>query len=126
MYRTMAAIAALLVCLSFKAKAEIQPHPDGCPRVRFCGCGVSVKVFGKPIRNLFLAAAWKRFQPASPAPGMVAWRYGHVFYIMQVIDKRTVLAYDPNSGGHKTRIHQKSLAGYRVVNPRAGRMASLE
>jgi hypothetical protein len=25
--------------------------------------------------------------------------------------------YDPNSGGHQTRIHARSLAGYTIVNP---------
>jgi hypothetical protein len=91
--------------------------------VAFCGCGVSAKVFGRPVRNLFLAANWRRFPPASPAPGMVAWRFGHVFYIIAVKARGVVLAYDPNSGGHLTRVHLRSLAGFRVVNPHAARMA---
>jgi hypothetical protein len=28
-----------------------------------------------------------------------------------------VLAYDPNSGRHQTRLHVRSLAGYSVRNP---------
>jgi len=66
----------------------------------------------------FLAANWRRFPPASPAPGRVAWRYGHVFYIEAVHGDGTVTAYDPNSGGHLTRIHRVSLRGYHVVDPR--------
>lgn len=97
---------------------RIVPHPQGCPWRRFCGCGVSVRVFGRPIRSLFLAANWRRFPPASPAPGRVAWRYGHVFYIEAVHGDGTVTAYDPNSGGHLTRIHRVSLRGYHVVDPR--------
>ncbi len=92
-------------------------RPAGCPH-RYCGCGVSLKVFGKIIPELNLAYNWKRkFPRTSPAPGMVAARSGHVFYIVNVIDSSTVLAYDPNSGGGRTRIHERSLHGYTVVNP---------
>lgn len=84
----------------------------------FCGCGVAVKVFGRPVRDLFLAANWRRFPSARPAPGMVAWRYGHVFYIVKMVKRGVALAYDPNSGGHLTRVHPRSVEGYRVVNPR--------
>ena len=97
---------------------KIVAHPSGCPRVAFCGCGVSIKVFGKRVRNLYLAANWRKFPKARPVPGMVAWRYGHVFYIIKMARRGVALAYDPNSGGHLTRIHLRSLAGYRVVNPR--------
>lgn len=101
-----------------RSDARVVAHPAGCPRTRFCGCGVSVRVFGHPKRELFLAANWRKFPPASPAPGMVAWRYGHVFYIEQAHGDGTATVYDPNSGRHLTRIHRRSLAGYRVVNPR--------
>ncbi len=86
----------------------------------FCGCGVARHIFGSPVRALWLAAAWLRFPPAAPAPGMVAVRAHHVFAIVAVHSPGVVLAFDPNSGGHRTRIHLRSLAGYRVVNPRAG------
>src|ERR1041385_7700939 len=36
------------------------PHPSGCPARAFCGCGASVEVFGRPVRSLWLAAAWFR------------------------------------------------------------------
>lgn len=106
--------------------AQVVAHPPGCPSRQFCGCGVSVRVFGKPVRELYLAANWSRFPPASPAPGKVAWRRGHVFYIEQNFGDGTVLAYDPNSGRHLTRIHRRSLAGYRVVDPHASRYAVVE
>lgn len=35
----------------------------------------------------------------------------------------TWLAYDANSGGHATRIHARSIAGYTIVNPHATRVA---
>lgn len=86
--------------------------------IPYCGCGVSLKVFGRVIPELMLAYNWKKkFPRTSPAAGMVAARSGHVFYIVSVIDSSTVMAYDPNSGGGLTRIHERSLRGYTVVNP---------
>lgn len=115
--------ALALLCLASTSEAKthsFQPHPKGCPHHSFCGCGVSVRVFGHPVRTLYLAANWLRFPKAQPSPGMVAARYGHVFYIERVIRRDLVLAYDPNSGGHRTRVHVRALAGFRVVNPHRG------
>lgn len=104
-----------------RVAARIMPHPPGCPSRAFCGCGASIEVFGRSIRELWLAANWFRFPRTSPAPGMVAVRRHHVYVIREVLGGGRVLAYDANSGGHKTRIHVRSLAGYAVVNPHAGR-----
>ena len=104
---------------------QIVAHPAGCPRRLFCGCGVSVKVFGRPIKDLFLAANWvRKFPRAAPGSGMVAARSGHVMYIISYLGDNMAQVYDPNSGGHKTRIHTRSLAGYRVVDPHGVRVAS--
>lgn len=99
------------------SNVQIVEHPAGCPRRAFCGCGVSVKVYGKPVKNLFLAANWLKFPRTEPMSGMVAARRGHVMYIIQYLGGNNATVYDPNSGGHKTRIHTRSLAGYKVVNP---------
>lgn len=105
---------------------QVVAHPDGCPRRLFCGCGAAKRlkeVWGiiveKP-RELWLAANWGRFPRARPAPGMIAYRRGHVFVIEADLGGGKVYAYDANSGQHKTRIHVRSLAGYTVVNPRGG------
>lgn len=103
-----------------RTTAQILPHPAGCPSRAFCGCGASIEVFGRNIRELWLARAWFKFPRAEPAPGMVAVRRHHVFVIREVRAPGIVLAYDANSGGHKTRIHLRSLRGYVVVNPKAG------
>lgn len=100
--------------------AQIVGHPAGCPRSYFCGCGVA-RHLGIKDRSLWLAASWLRFPRAAAAPGMVAARRGHVFAILKVIRPGLVLAYDPNSGNHRTRIHERRLAGFTVVNPRRGR-----
>jgi hypothetical protein len=51
---------------------------------------------------------------------MVAVRRGHVFAIIENNGNGKVVAYDPNSGHHGTRIHVRSLSGFKVVNPRSG------
>jgi hypothetical protein len=91
-------------------------RPRGCPHA-FCGCGTSLHIFGRIIPELNLAANWRRFPPAAPARGMAAWRWGHVFAIEEVLGDGEVLAYDPNSGHGRTRIHVVSLRGFHVVNP---------
>lgn len=92
-------------------------RPSGCPHA-FCGCGTSIHVFGRIIPELNLASNWLRFPRAYPAPGMVAVRNHHVFAIESVNGDGTVVAYDPNSGGHATRLHTVSLSGYSVRDPR--------
>jgi hypothetical protein len=92
-------------------------RPAGCPR-SFCGCGASIRVFGRIVPGLNLASNWLRFPRTAPAPGMVAARSGHVFVLEQHVEGDTWMAYDANSGGHATRIHARSLRGYAVVNPR--------
>lgn len=93
-------------------------RPAGCPR-SFCGCGVALRVFGHIVPELNLASNWLRFPRTSPAPGMVAARRGHVFVLEQHVSGDVWMAYDPNSGGHATRVHARSLRGYAVVNPHA-------
>lgn len=100
------------------AAATILPHPPGCPSRAFCGCGAAVRVFGAPIRSLWLAANWLRFPRTAPAPGMVAARRGHVFVLEQHLGGDTWLAYDANSGRRLTRLHARSIAGFAIVNPR--------
>lgn len=96
---------------------SVVAHPAGCPWTAFCGCGASVRIFGHPVRSLYLASNWFRFPRAAAAPGMAAVRSHHVFIIEAVHGDGTVTAYDANSGGHMTREHRVSLAGYTVVNP---------
>lgn len=96
----------------------ILPHPIGCPKTAYCGCGTAVEVFGEPIRDLWLASSWFKFPKAEPAPGMVAVRQNHVFKIEAVLGPNTVLAKNHNGGGHKSYLQVLSLNGYSVRNPK--------
>lgn len=97
-------------------------RPRGCPR-RYCGCGASLYIFGRIIPSLNLAANWLRFPRTVPAPGMVAARRHHVFVLKRHIRGNVWIVHDSNSGRHRTRIHPRSIAGFRIVNPYASRMA---
>lgn len=102
-----------------KINTAIVSHPPGCPSRAFCGCGAAVRVFGSPVRSLWLAANWFKFPRTSPAPGTVAVRRHHVFVLEAHLGGDTWQVYDANSGGHATRIHARSISGYVIVNPHA-------
>lgn len=95
-------------------------RPAGCPS-RYCGCGISIDVFGKIIPELNLAANWiRKFPRATEAPGMVAARPGHVMRLRSHVAGTVWMVFDPNSGRGLTRVHARSIAGYAIVDPRAG------
>lgn len=94
-------------------------RPAGCPH-RFCGCGASLYLFGRIIPELNLAANWlRKFPRAQPAPRMAAARSGHVMVLVAHRHDTIWLVYDANSGGGRIRLHERSIAGYGVVNPGA-------
>ena len=93
-------------------------RPAGCPHAG-CGCGTSLRVFGKIIPRYNLASNWSDFPPAMPGPGMVAYRSGHVKVITGG-GPGGYTCYDPNSGGGVAHSGPCSIAGYHVVNPHAG------
>lgn len=94
-------------------------RPSGCPHA-FCGCGASLHVFGRIIPALNLAANWLGFPRAAPGPGMAAARSGHVWVLEEHVAGNVWIGYDANSGGHMTRRHARSIAGYTIVNPHGG------
>jgi hypothetical protein len=96
----------------------ISNRPSGCPHA-FCGCEASLYRFGRIIPQLNLAANWRRFPRASPAPGMAAVRAGHVMILQQQVAGNIWNVHDGNSGGHVTREHPRSIAGYTIVDPSA-------
>jgi hypothetical protein len=99
-------------------------RPAGCP-ARYCGCGLSIKLFGRVIPELNLAENWiRRFPRTSPASGMVAARRGHAMELREHVKGEFWLVYDPNSGRGLTRIHVRSISRFAVVNPYATRVAA--
>lgn len=100
-------------------------HPSGCPARAFCACGAAVEVFGRAIRDLWPVKAWKRFPRDVPAPGNVAIerRRSHLFVLVAPRGGSDWLVKDFNSGGHRSRLHVRSISGTVIVNPRAGRYA---
>ena len=99
------------------ARDTVVAHPQGCPQRAFCGCGAAVRVFGKPVRDLWAASQWYKFPRAAPAPGTVAVRNHHVFVLEQHLGGSVWQVYDANSGGGATRIHARSISGYTIVQP---------
>lgn len=116
MLKLLLATVAVGVILVNSARAEVVPNVKGCPPRAFCGCATSKHIFHRAIRELYLAANWFRFPKAKPAPGMVAVRQHHVMAILEVKGNKAKV-FDPNSGGHLTRIHWRSLVGFSVRRP---------
>jgi hypothetical protein len=108
------------VVTSSRAGATMLAHPRGCPARNFCGCGAASAVFGYPRRDLWLAANWLKFRHVAPSMargGMAAARRGHVFVLVSHRGGNVWLVKDFNSGGHRSRLHERSIAGYTIVDP---------
>ncbi|HEY4775867.1 MAG TPA: hypothetical protein VIH40_13735 [Xanthobacteraceae bacterium] len=109
---------------AYHANTVIGARPAGCPS-RYCGCGLSLKLFGKIRPELNLAWNWVKYFPrTTAAPDMVAARRGHVMGLISQVSGDDWLVYDANSGGGLTRIHVRRIRGYVIVNPFASRMAN--
>jgi len=127
MKRAMLIIALIMFCSPTEARpsrarfsgyaGQIVGHPPGCPRRAFCGCGAAVEVFGRPVRDLWLARAWFKFPRTMPAAGMVAVRRHHVFVLKEHIGGAVWRVFDANSGQGRTRVHLRSIAGHAIVDP---------
>lgn len=103
-----------------EAGTVIGGRPAGCPYA-FCGCGASIEIFGRIIPKLNLAANWPRMFPkAAPAHNTVAARRHHVMVLKTHVAGDVWIVKDYNSGGHRTRLHPRSIAGYVIVDPRGG------
>jgi hypothetical protein len=94
----------------------VSSRPSGCPHA-FCGCEASLFRFGRIIPQLNLASNWRRFPHGAPAPGMAAIRSGHVMILQSQVAGDIWYVHDGNSGGHVTREHPRSIAGYTIVDP---------
>jgi hypothetical protein len=118
------AIRTATVSEPYERGEVIGGRPAGCPQ-RYCGCGASLKLFGRIRPELNLASNWTRLFPrADAAPNMAAVRYGHVMVLLSHVGGSEWLVYDANSGYGLIREHVRSIQGYVIVNPSAVRTAS--
>ena len=117
----MKSVLLLTALLLSPAHAEVlSGRPAGCPHA-YCGCGAALYLYHRIVPALNLAANWLRFPHAAPHPGAVAARRHHVMVLIAPGTRPgTWLVYDSNSGRGLTRLHEVSLAGYTVVEPRGG------
>lgn len=99
-------------------------HPPGCPRRAFCGCGASYKIYGRQIRSLWPTSNWFKFPRAIASHMKAAVRRGHVFVLDRPTSRGTWMVWDYNSGGHRSRYHERSIRGYTIVDPMGGKYAS--
>lgn len=91
-------------------------RPAPCPR-RYCGCALSLKLFGVVKPALNIAENWKGFPRVDPAPGVIAAIRGHVLEVRRHIAGTLYEVWDPNSGRGLTRIHARDLSRYTFHNP---------
>jgi hypothetical protein len=121
----IAGVIAFWLTLSFAQAEVIGSRPQGCPRA-FCGCALSLKLFGKIIPNLNLANNWKRFPKARKAPGMVGAKNGHVLQLKQHVKGNRWLVWTANSCGRRICIQERDIGSYTVVDPFGWTTATLE
>ena len=84
---------------------------DGRPSA-WCGWEMRHLVGGNPGPEYNLARNWAHWgRPASgPAPGVIGVMAHHVFKVVQVLGRGTVLAISGNDG-HAVRVRPRSTAG---------------
>lgn len=98
------------------ARVAISGRPRGCPARSWCGCFMSLHVFGRNLRQLWLARAWASVgRPASgPAPGVIAvyarGRGGHVGRVVRVLGPGRIVLLSGNDGG-RVRQRERSTKG---------------
>lgn len=95
---------------SYEGGTVIGGRPAGCPRA-YCGCGAA-RYLGLNDARLNLAWNWTKFYHG-PTP-VAVWRH-HVAIIERMTGPTTAILRDYNSGRGLSRIHERSIAGARIV-----------
>ena len=112
------ALLALLLCLSGGAQAHGHQHriithgvTDGRPAA-WCGWEMRQLVGRDPGPFYNLARNWSHWGSAAsgPAPGVIGVMPHHVFKVVQVLGRGSVLAISGNDG-HAVRVRPRSTAG---------------
>jgi hypothetical protein len=118
--RCSIALLALLLCVSTSAQAHGHRHhhstfthsvKDGRPTA-WCGWEMRQLVGRDPGVEYNLARNWARWGSAAsgPAPGVIGVMPHHVFKVVAVLGRGTVLAISGNDG-HAVRTRPRPTAG---------------
>lgn len=95
---------------SYADATVIGGRPAGCPR-QYCGCGAA-RYLGLSDKRLNLAWNWTKYYHG-PTP-VAVWRH-HIAIIERMTGPHTAILRDYNSGRGLSRIHERSIAGARIV-----------
>lgn len=98
------------VMASYEGATIIGGRPAGCPRA-YCGCG-AMAYLGLTDKRLWKAWNWTKFYNG-PTP-VAVWRH-HIAIIERMTGPTTAILRDYNSGRGLSRIHERSIAGARIV-----------
>jgi len=85
-------------------------RPSGCPHA-YCGCGARLYL-GIDDPRLNLAWNWTKYYHGSMP---VAVWYHHVAIIERMTGPHMAILRDYNSGNGLSRIHERSIAGARII-----------
>lgn len=123
----LAVVVAVMVALALPSQAGqgtvIGSRPAGCP-ARFCGCALSLKLFGKIIPKFNLSTNWKALPATSAAPGMVAAKRGHVLQLVSHVRGNRWKVWTANSCGRRICIQERNItSAYTFHNPFASNVA---
>lgn len=116
MRKTILTIMVGLYLLSGISRADARPA--GCPSA-WCGCWLSMHVFGTNRRDLWKASSWLKFPRTSPRVGAVAVvRRSHVGIVVGFDSKQNPILKSGNyAGGVGTgSFDKRTIVAY--VSPR--------
>jgi hypothetical protein len=94
----------------YEGGTVIGGRPAGCPR-QYCGCG-AMRDLGLSDKRLWKAWNWTKFYHG-PTP-VAVWPH-HIAIIERMTGPHTAILRDYNSGRGLSRIHERSIAGARIV-----------
>lgn len=96
--------------VAVSSEGVIGGRPAGCPHA-YCGCGARLYL-GIDDPRLNLAWNWtKYYHGLTP---VAVWRH-HIAIIERMTGPSTAILRDYNSGSGLSRIHERSIAGARIV-----------
>lgn len=113
--RKLASLILIIPLLIMFNLGIAEARPRGCPTA-WCGCYLSIHVFGENRRELWLARNWLNFERTSPSIGSVAVFArrggGHVGKVVGFDENNNPIVH---SGNHSGRIATATYSKHRVI-----------